>query len=66
MEMLTFDALLQITQDRRNEEASIFITLLIEAVRASETCVYFNETTRSYIPDDYLFDKISSVVRVMN
>jgi hypothetical protein len=28
------------------------IVLMIRAVRASETWVYFNEATRSYIPED--------------
>jgi hypothetical protein len=28
-----------------------FIALIMEAVRISETSVYFNETTRRYIPE---------------
>jgi hypothetical protein len=28
-----------------------FIALMTEAVRTSETSVYFNETTRHYIPE---------------
>jgi hypothetical protein len=28
-----------------------FITMMMEAVRTSETSVYFNETTRRYIPE---------------
>jgi hypothetical protein len=31
--------------------AAIIIALIIDAVRASETSVYFNETTRRYIPE---------------
>jgi hypothetical protein len=31
-----------------------FVALMMEAVRTSETLVYFNETTRRYIPDSYL------------
>jgi hypothetical protein len=32
--------------------ASIIISLVMKAVRTSETSVYFNETTRRYIPED--------------
>jgi hypothetical protein len=32
--------------------ASIIIALLMKAVRTSETSVYYNETTRRYIPED--------------
>jgi hypothetical protein len=31
----------------------MMITLMMEAVLTSETSVYFNETTRRYIPEDY-------------
>jgi hypothetical protein len=30
---------------------SLFIDLMMEPVRTSETSVYFNETTRRYIPE---------------
>jgi hypothetical protein len=30
-----------------------FIALMMEAVRISETSVYFNETTRRYVPEGY-------------
>jgi hypothetical protein len=34
---------------------SAIIVLMMEAVRASEMSVYFNETTRHYIPEVVIF-----------
>jgi tRNA1(Val) A37 N6-methylase TrmN6 len=36
-----------------------FIALMMEAICASETSVYSNETTRHYIPEDSKLQKVS-------
>jgi hypothetical protein len=38
----------------------LFIALMMEAVHTSETSVYFNETTRRYIPEGSYLKKYSS------
>jgi hypothetical protein len=35
----------------RSYRGELFIALMMEALRASETSVYFNGTTRRYIPE---------------
>jgi hypothetical protein len=35
------------------------ITLMMDVAGTSETSVYFNETTRSYIPDIVMFEIIA-------
>jgi hypothetical protein len=37
--------------DKSSENALMLIALTMEAVRTSETPVYFSETTRRYIPE---------------
>jgi hypothetical protein len=35
---------------RQQDDESLIIAMMIEAIRTSETSAYFNETTRRYIP----------------
>jgi hypothetical protein len=44
----------------------MIIALMMEAVRTSETSVGSNETTRRYIPEDYLLNFILADVRTRN
>jgi hypothetical protein len=39
-----------------------FITLMMEAVRTSETSVCFNEITRRYVPEDFLLQKMETQI----
>jgi hypothetical protein len=45
--------------DKSSEYALMLIALTMEAVRTSETPVYFSETTRRYIPEGCLSSSYS-------
>jgi hypothetical protein len=40
------------------------MALMMAAVRTSETLVYFNETTRRYIPEAYCLQSLSFIGKV--